>query len=72
MHPEMPRSVMEYIKPDYVAPAAELGALIGRLVHEPALPDHAMHAGRAGYCHVITGEVAARVELPMVPVQLAI
>lgn len=38
MHPEMPRSAMEYVKPDYVAPAAELGALLGRLVREPAPP----------------------------------
>jgi two-component system chemotaxis response regulator CheB len=34
MHPEMPRNAMEYVTPDHVAPAAELGPLLGRLAHE--------------------------------------
>jgi two-component system, chemotaxis family, protein-glutamate methylesterase/glutaminase len=36
MYPEMPRNAMEYVRPDHVVPAAELGQLLGRLVHEAA------------------------------------
>jgi two-component system, chemotaxis family, protein-glutamate methylesterase/glutaminase len=36
MHPEMPRNAMEYVEPDHVVSAAELGPLLGRLASEPA------------------------------------
>src|SRR5439155_13984101 len=39
LHPEMPRNAMEYVQVDHAAPAAELGSLLARLVHERAPDD---------------------------------
>jgi two-component system chemotaxis response regulator CheB len=37
-YPGMPKSALEHVEVDHVAPAAELGGLLTRLTREPALP----------------------------------
>lgn len=39
LYPSMPESAIEHVRVDHVAPAAELPALLTRLVAEPAPPD---------------------------------
>ncbi|HEX5044314.1 MAG TPA: chemotaxis protein CheB [Candidatus Polarisedimenticolaceae bacterium] len=36
--PDMPRSAMSYVDVDHVVPVRDLGALLGRLTHDPAPP----------------------------------
>jgi two-component system chemotaxis response regulator CheB len=35
-HPQLPQNVLEYVEPDYVKPASEIGSLISQLVREKA------------------------------------
>src|SRR5215207_9590055 len=37
--PDMPRNALEYTEADHVVPSAQLGALLARLVGDPATPD---------------------------------
>jgi two-component system chemotaxis response regulator CheB len=41
-YPGMPSSALEHVEIDHVVPARELGALLGRLTREPALPRPAL------------------------------
>jgi two-component system chemotaxis response regulator CheB len=40
----MPRSALEYVEPDYLLPADEIGALLGRLAAEPRAPDRTVES----------------------------
>src|SRR5579884_4290483 len=44
--PDMPRNALERMKPDYVVPLSEMGALLSRVVEKPVRPLHKHVAAR--------------------------